>query len=319
MPEATARDEGVSGQVRQRFIVEDDPIAALADSEPSATTAQERYRAWRRSQADQPSTIEYLLPRVTRVIERAAPSFVAANPVEDRAALASAVDALAPWRVPFDVGGGVVTMPDSIERAVTISRILYRRDLIVGTISDLLGDDIHHTSFLDIGCNSGFFSLELAARGAGRVEGIDLRPENIAQARFLADRYGLENVSFDVADIDDVESSDRWDVVLNLGVLYHVIHPLQLLRQTFEQCRRFAIVDTVCHREPVSAFFLLGDKDVERPTEGRDAYEMHPTYRAVIDALEYAGFSEAIELVGLADPPHDLYHAGNRRCFLAIR
>jgi hypothetical protein len=69
----------------------------------------------------------------------------------------------------------------------------------------------------------------------------------------------------------------------------------------------------------VSGFFLIGDKDVSRPTEGRDTFELHPTYRGVIDGLRFAGFSEVIELVGFADPPHDLYRTGSRRCFLALR
>jgi 2-polyprenyl-3-methyl-5-hydroxy-6-metoxy-1,4-benzoquinol methylase len=305
-------------RIRQRFAVVDEPVVALDGAELDATTAQERYRAWRRSQQGQPGTIEYLLPRVTRAVDRAAPAFRPPRSV-DPDEVERAVEQLGPWRIPFDVGGGRVTMPDSIERAVTESRILYRRDLIVGTLVELLGDDLIETTFLDIGCNSGFFSLELAALGAERVDGIDLRPENIAQARYLAGHYGLDNATFEVADVDAMGRGDRWDVVLNLGVLYHVVQPLQLLRQTYEQCRRFAIVDTVCHREPVSAFFLLGDKDVARPTEGRDEYELHPTYRAVIDGLRFAGFSEVIELVGEADPPHDLYEAGNRRCFLAVR
>lgn len=314
--QASASDD--RSRVRTRFDVLDDPVVALDGSELGGTTAQERYRAWRRSQSGQPSTIEHLLPRIARDIERQPPAFAPPADV-DVDEVDRRIEELGPWRVPFDLGDGRVTMPDSIERAVTESRILYRRDLIVSTVRELLGDELGRSTVLDIGCNSGFFSLDLAALGAGHVDGIDLRPENIAQARYLAKHYGLDNVSFEVADVDEMGSGRQWDVVLNLGVLYHVITPLQLLRQTFEQCRRFAVVDTVCHREPVSAFFLLGDKDVARPTEGRDDYELHPTYRAVIDGLRFAGFAEVIELVGLADPPHDLYHAGNRRCFLALR
>jgi SAM-dependent methyltransferase len=308
----------LAARLRQTFTVEDEPVVALAGTELGATTAQERYRAFRRSQLDRDAPIEYLLPRITRAITRRAPAF-APPPGDGEPDLADVVERLGPWRVPFDLSGGLVTMPDSMERAVTISRILYRRELIVDTVCELLGDELGDTSFLDIGCNSGFFSLELAARGARRVDGIDLRPENIEQARFLARHYRLDDVHFEVADVDAMTGGARWDVVLNLGVLYHVVQPLQLLQQTYEQCRRFAVVDTVCHREPVSAFFLLGDKDVDRPTEGRERYELHPTYRAVIDGLRFAGFAEVIELVGVADPPHDLYHAGQRRCFLALR
>lgn len=319
MTRHAARDDDFGGRVRNTFDVVDERSVGLAGADPATTTAQERYRMWRRSQKDQDAGIEYLLPRIDRSVPRTPPAFAPRAAPDGGAALSDEVDRLGPWRVPFDVGGGLITMPDSIEREVTFSRILYRRDLIIGTVTDLLGVELGETSFLDIGCNSGFFSLDLAARGARHVAGIDLRAENVAQARFLADRFGLDNVVFEVGDVEEVASGERWDVVLNLGVLYHVIQPLQLLRRTYEQCRRFAIVDTVCHKEPVSAFFLLGDKDVDRPTEGREAYELHPTYRAVIDGLRFAGFSQVFELTGDADPPHDLYHGGTRRCFLAVR
>jgi len=194
----------------------------------------------------------------------------------------------------------------------------FRRELINGTVIKLIGDNAGETSVLDIGCNNGFFSLDIADRGVGRVQGVDLRASNIAQAEFLRQRYGFENVSFSVSDADDLPR-EQWDVVLNLGVLYHVVNPLQFIRQTYELCRKFAIVDTVVHHEPVAAYFMFGDKDVSLPEEGRENYELHPSYRAAIETIRYAGFRDVIEIVGEAKRPHQLYADGTRRCFLAIK
>ncbi len=108
-------------------------------------------------------------------------------------------------------------------------------------------------------------------------------------------------------------------MVLNLGVLYHVTNPLQFLRRTYELCRKVAIIDTAAHKEPVSGYFLFRDKDVEIPTEGREAFEFHPTYRGVIDSIRCAGSSQVVEITGHCDPPHELYAGGTRRCFLAIK
>ena len=47
-------------------------------------------------------------------------------------------------------------------------------------------------SVLDIGCNSGWFSFDLAERGARSVDGVDLRAHNIEQARFLRDYFGFD-------------------------------------------------------------------------------------------------------------------------------
>src|SRR5947209_12442454 len=41
-------------------------------------------------------------------------------------------------------------------------------------------------SVLDIGCNAGFYSLEMKRRGAARVLGIDFDAGYLAQARFAA-------------------------------------------------------------------------------------------------------------------------------------
>ncbi len=235
--------------------------------------------------------------------------------------LRAVVEGLGPWNIPLRIAEGVSTMPDAtlLAAAVVTSRLLFRRDLIAGTIAAVLGADASRTTVLDIGCASGFFSMDLADRGVGEVQGIDLRPANVAQAKFLAEHYGVDRVNFDVSDADALGTDKTWDVVMNLGVLYHVVNPLQFIRQTYELCNRFAIIDTVCHREPVSGYFIFGDKDVAEFTEGREIYELHPTYRGVIDTIRYAGFREVFEVVGDAERPHPLYENGGRRCFLAVK
>ena len=44
---------------------------------------------------------------------------------------------------------------------------------------------------LDIGCNAGFYTFELAKRGA-QVLGVDLDPHYLRQARWVAKVCGLE-------------------------------------------------------------------------------------------------------------------------------
>jgi SAM-dependent methyltransferase len=200
-------------------------------------------------------------------------------------------------------------------------RALWRREVVTGTVAELLGDEIRNTTVLDIGCNAGFFSLDVAGRGAQHVDGIDLREANIAQARFVAAHYGFDNVDFHVNDVDALGAGRQWDVVLNLGVLYHVTNPLELVQRTYDLCRKFAVIDTVCHREPVSGYFLFSDKDAESRTEGRAEWEFHPTYRGAIDTIRHAGFSRVVEVVGTHRPGerHPLYESGGRRCFVAFK
>lgn len=283
---------------------------AQADGSHQGTAHEPRLTGRQRRGADK--AVE-LLPRK---IEREWPSLKArADQDLSRDALKARMDEVGPWRVPFRLGQDLMT----VKHEVAIDRILYRRDLINGTVTDRLGDRLSDTTFLDLGCNCGFFSLDMAARGAGDVYGVDLREENIAQAKFLAEHYDVENVDFGVEDVDEFPPDRQWDVVFNLGLLYHVLDPLGLLRKTYELCREFAVVDTLAPREPASGFLLMGSKDVDKPTSGRDEWELHPTYLGVIDGMRYAGFSEIIEVVGEADPPHALYAEGKRSCFIGIK
>ncbi len=268
-------------RVRDTFPVDDSIVAAIPGSAFTDGTSQERYRQWRLTLDDTSrSALEYLVPRIEIDITRRWPDAMKprAGITMSRTDLDARIAELGPWGIPFPLGDGLTTMSDRTHAAVAERRFLYRLALINDAVTRLLGDTLASTTVLDIGCNAGLFSLDLAGRGALRVDGIDLRAKNIAQARFLAEHYGLENAAFEVRDADDLATDAQWDVVLNLGVLYHVLNPFEFIRQTYDLCRSFAIIDTVCHTEPVSGYFVMGDKDVNVSAEGRETYELHPTY-----------------------------------------
>ena len=308
-------------RLREVFTVNDAVVVALPATEPRRGSSAQRYAAWRASGPVVRDAVEFLVPRVEVDITREWPARLAPRRTDDGTAaeLRARVEALGPWDVPFRLGHDLSTMGDDMVAAVARQRLLYRLDLINGTVARLLGEELERSSVLDIGCHSGLFTLDLAGRGARRVDGVDLRPQNIAQARFLARHYGIDNATFEVRDADDLSDEQPRDVVLNLGLLYHVVNPFELIRRTYALCRSFAVIDTVCLTEAVSAFFVLSDKDVHDSSEGKAAYELHPTYRAVIDVIRHGGFSDVVEIVGRADRPHDLYAARRRRCFLALK
>jgi tRNA (mo5U34)-methyltransferase len=97
------------------------------------------------------------------------------------------------------------------------------------TFAHAVPADLRGRSVLDVGCNAGFFSLELKRRGAARVVGIDSDPRYLAQAQLAADVMELE-VEFRRLTVYEVgELRERFDLVLFLGVLYHLRHPLLAL------------------------------------------------------------------------------------------
>src|SRR5215207_2571202 len=55
------------------------------------------------------------------------------------------------------------------------------------SFSHALPSDLRGKSVLDIGCNGGFYCMEMKSRGAARVVGIDSDGRYLAQARFAAE------------------------------------------------------------------------------------------------------------------------------------
>ena len=93
-------------------------------------------------------------------------------------------------------------------------------------------DDLSGQTVLDIGCNAGFYSFEMTRRGAARVLGIDHDPTYLAQACFARDQLGLRDVEFRQLEVYDVDRlGEQFDLVIFMGVLYHLRHPLYALEK----------------------------------------------------------------------------------------
>ena len=94
---------------------------------------------------------------------------------------------------------------------------------------DAVPQDLSGFSVLDIGCNAGFYSLQMKKRGAERVVGIDSDPDYLSQARLAAEvcEADIEFRHLSVYEVDKL--GERFDLVLFMGVLYHLRYPLLAL------------------------------------------------------------------------------------------
>ncbi len=96
-------------------------------------------------------------------------------------------------------------------------------------IAHALPRDLTGKTVLDVGCNAGFYSMEMKRRGAARVVAIDSDERYLAQGRLAAEVNGLD-IEFRALDVYDVGSlGEKFDLVLFMGVLYHLRHPLLAL------------------------------------------------------------------------------------------
>jgi tRNA (mo5U34)-methyltransferase len=106
--------------------------------------------------------------------------------------------------------------------------------------------DLTGWSVLDIGCNAGFYTLELAKLGA-HVTGIDSEPLFLRQAEWAAQEFGLSHmVEFRRMQIYDLAHvNETWDLVLFMGVFYHLRHPLLGLDIAADKTKRMMVFQTL--------------------------------------------------------------------------
>jgi tRNA (mo5U34)-methyltransferase len=106
--------------------------------------------------------------------------------------------------------------------------------------------DLSGKTALDIGCNAGFYSVQLARRGA-RVTAIDLDPHYLEQAEWVTRQFGLEdNITLkqqQVYDLADEEAA--YDIVWFMGLFYHLRYPLLALDIISRMTKHMLIFQTL--------------------------------------------------------------------------
>jgi tRNA (mo5U34)-methyltransferase len=138
----------------------------------------------------------------------------------NREEIAREVQNLGPWFHNLDLGG-VMTAPAHF--LGDYPRQKFRR------FEHAIPDDLRGKTVLDIGCNAGFYSIEMKRRGAARVVAIDNHQTYLAQARFAAKVSGVDIELRDMNVYEVAALGEKFDVVLFMGVLYHLRHPLLAL------------------------------------------------------------------------------------------
>lgn len=135
--------------------------------------------------------------------------------------------------------------------------------------AEALPGDLSGRSVLDIGCNGGFYALEMKRRGAARVLGIDEDERYLAQARFAAEVLGAD-VEYRRLSVYALGSlGERFDLVLFLGVLYHLRHPLLALDLIHEHAARDMLVLQTLERGSEE----ITPVEEDYPFEAREPFE----------------------------------------------
>jgi tRNA (mo5U34)-methyltransferase len=193
------------------------------------------------------------------------------------------------WFHSIDLGGGIVTpgvgdSPRALER--------------MGLPADLSGRTV-----LDVGAWDGFYSFEAERRGARRVVAADHFAWHATAGRWTGragfdlarDALGsqVEDVDIDVAELDP-ERVGVFDVVLFLGVLYHLRNPLLALERVASVTGGMLVLETAVDlafiRRPAMAFYPGLELNCDHTNW------WGPNASAVVAMLRSVGFAE-VEVV----------------------
>jgi tRNA (mo5U34)-methyltransferase len=222
-------------------------------------------------------------------------------PAGSIADLRSRVDQLT-WFHRIDLGNGIVT--PGMDKSARKLRAL--------RLPPLSGKSV-----LDLGANDGYFSFAAEKAGASRVLAVDsfcwngTAPGGQTRATFDLAREALDsNVEALEADLFDLapEAVGTFDVVLMLGVLYHLRDPLLGLAHAAALTRETLVVETlvdlVWTQRPAAAFYPGDDVRI-----GDDTNWWGPNPPAVVGMLRACGFDD-VEVIGPRDLLGKLVHTG---------
>jgi tRNA (mo5U34)-methyltransferase len=176
----------------------------------------------------------------------------------------------------------------------------------------MIPDNLTGLSVLDIGCWDGFYSFECEKRGAERVVASDVWETSGRSAfDFARDQLGSKVEPLEVSVYDLDPHAGRFDVVLFLGVLYHLKHPLLAIEKVASMTKPggLAIVDTVIDTQTMrdlrpAAVFHPGGEVNNDPTTW-----WSPNPSAVAAMLMTTGFAEVKNVTRLYEGNRSVFHA----------
>jgi tRNA (mo5U34)-methyltransferase len=191
---------------------------------------------------------------------------------------------------------------------------------------------------LDIACHEGWFAHRLLEWGAREVVAVDIRDVNVRRARLLRDHFVLpaDRLRIEQGDVYDLRPDDlgQFDVVLMLGLIYHLENPIGAIRTARALTRGVCLLETQLTRQdaPIRTGWGIPDQFSDEPASWAARFEapeeqdtqplaafggvisLIPNREAVIQAMTVAGFAGVEQLE--ASTGHDpQYLSGDRGVF----
>ena len=153
------------------------------------------------------------------------------------------LEALGPWFYRFEFNDGVHTESFADQNALGIHES--RVACIFPFLDRYFEGRWHGVSCLDVACHEGWFTFQIAQRGARLARGIDIRPDRIERANFIKEAGSFANTGFDVRDLFTLNPAQDgvYDLTLFLGIFYHLEDPVRGFRTVRALTRDVCVIE----------------------------------------------------------------------------
>lgn len=221
------------------------------------------------------------------------------------------------WNYRFDFDNGVST---PVTAKSTINRTEQRRGYFFDALLEVTGGSLRGRRVLDLGCNSGMWSLSAIDADADFVLGIDGLAMPIEQANLVFETKGVDpaRYRFEHADVFERELDEQFDVVLCLDLMDQVSKPVELFEIIAGVGAEIVVIETAVSLTPYSYFEVSRLQDPMYV--GEEQLVLLPTREAVIDLAREFGFKTVplarsmTDYTGMED-----YRRGRRLAFVCSK
>jgi SAM-dependent methyltransferase len=162
-------------------------------------------------------------------------------------------------------------------------------------------------SAADVGCGVGYFSGFLKEQGFD-VVGFDGRLENVQEAKR---RY--PDIEFHLANVEDpsILHHCSFDLVLCVGLLYHLESPLRALRNLAAMADQLLLIESYATPQKETAFYLREEPCLK--DQSLTTLALYPSESSLIKICYKVGFSAVYRFVPLPDHEDFQDHASRKR------
>jgi 2-polyprenyl-3-methyl-5-hydroxy-6-metoxy-1,4-benzoquinol methylase len=230
------------------------------------------------------------------------------------------INSFARWHYQFDLRGHLTPIADPTH----IIRHAERKKYFFEPLVRMFGGSLKGKRVLDLACNAGYWSLAAIEAGADYVYGLEGRQMHVDQANLVFEINKVEpkRYRFVTGDIfrTDFTPLGKFDIVLCLGLLYHVSKPVELMEKIVSCNTDTLVIDSSLSLLPGSSFELRRDP-LDDPRNAVD-YEvvLVPTRKAVLDLVHQFGYQSIILKPQFADyTGSQEYRLRSRRAFICSK